>query len=763
MGRGVRFPGISIIGPAAPWSLFLPLKPFVGLVIIGERRIDLSVKVSGLTRLTASLALSLMILWIPPPGHARESFALRLAGSTCTPCHSDPRTGALNEEGLRFMERGYRYPFSWGQAGSWGLGLALVLMIPYGLFRRSGRWRIGRRDEKWDQFRERWKGLLIDGLVQRKVLKRRCPGMSHGFLFWAMILLALGVVIILFQEYVILPLLGTRLIDSVTYPWFRLFLDLAGFTGWTGTVLLAWRRYIQKPQGLDNQPADAIALVLLGLAFSTGLLTTGLRNQLYASPWSSYSPFASSTARLFTLFISDPVVQKKFLRGFWWGHLLFSSALLFSIPAARLLHLAVSPLSIFFRNLKPKGTLSTIDLEASETYGVDKIEEFTWKHLVELDACTRCGRCQETCPAYLTQKHLNPKKVIQNLRQQLERSYRTKEEASLIGDVVTEDEIWECTTCRNCLEHCPVSIEPMVKLIELRRNLALNRGKIPRETHFAFRNIERKGNPWGFEPEKRMGWIQEMGVREVLPGEEVDLLFWVGCYSSYDDRNIQVAKSFIQIMDRAGLKVGVLGNREWCCGTDLRRMGSEYLYQITVDRVAEALRAIRFRKIVTTCPHCFNTFKNEYPQFGVRYDVIHYPAMLDQLLQEGRVTMKPEKTGPRVTYHDSCYLGRYNDGFEPPRNILRSLPGVEYSEMERSREQSFCCGGGGCHMWMEEKAGRRINEARVLEARETGASILATVCPLCLTSLDSAVKVLSLDAEIQVKDILEVVKERMAG
>ena len=696
---------------------------------MGENRPEISVEVSGLKRPIATLVLFVVILCMPPSGHATEDYALRLAGSNCALCHSDPRTGALTGEGVRFQQRGYRYPFSWSQAGLWGISMAVVLTIFYSLLRRSKRWRIGRRDEKWDRFQDRWKGLFIDGLGQRKVLRKRYPGVSHSLLFWAMILLALGVVIILFQEYVTSPVFGRRFIDSGTYPWFRLFLDLAGFTGLTGTVLLAWRRYIRKPEELDNQRTDATALILLGLAFSTGLLTTGLRNQLTSSSWSSYSPFASSASRLLAMFIENPADQKRFLDGFWWSHLLFSTAALLYIPSPRLLHLVASPLSIFFRNLKPKGTLSTVDLEASETYGVDKIEEFTWKHLVELDACTRCGRCQETCPAYLTQKHLNPKKVIQNLRQQLERSFRVREEASLIGSVVTEDEIWECTTCRNCLEHCPVSIEPMVKLIELRRNLALNRGKIPRETHFAFRNIERRGNPWGFEPGKRMEWVQEMSVREVFPGEEVDLLFWVGCYSSYDDRNIQVAKSFVQIMGKAGLEIGVLGNRERCCGTDLRRMGSEYLYQITVNKVIEALHSVRFKRIVTTCPHCFNALKNEYPQFGGHFDAIHYPFVLDQLVREGKIAIKPDPGGPRVTYHDSCYLGRYNDGFEPPRNILRSLPGVEYSEMERNREKSFCCGGGGCHMWMEERAGRRINEVRVQEARETGASILATVCP----------------------------------
>jgi Fe-S oxidoreductase len=302
----------------------------------------------------------------------------------------------------------------------------------------------------------------------------------------------------------------------------------------------------------------------------------------------------------------------------------------------------------------------------------------------------------------------------------------------------------------------------MAKLIELRRNLALHQGKIPRETHFAFRNVERKGNPWGFDSTRRMWWTKDLGVREVRPGEQVDLLFWVGCYASYDDRNIEVATRWVRILEKAGLDFGVLGNAEWCCGIDLRRMGHEYLYQLTVQKNVDQLQQVKFEKIVTTCPHCFNTLKNEYPQFGVQWEVLHYTSLLDELIGEGKVPFHPKDGQTRITFHDSCYLGRYNDGYDPPRRILKSLSDLSLSEMGRRRENGFCCGGGGCHMWMEEKAGRRINETRVKEAAQTGAEIVATVCPLCMISLDSAVKVLNLDTKIRVMDILELVEERMS-
>jgi Fe-S oxidoreductase len=301
----------------------------------------------------------------------------------------------------------------------------------------------------------------------------------------------------------------------------------------------------------------------------------------------------------------------------------------------------------------------------------------------------------------------------------------------------------------------------MAKLMEFRRNLVLHHGKIPKETHFAFRNIERKGNPWGFDPEKRMWWVKELGVKEISSGEKVDILFWVGCYGSYDDRNIEVATSLVHILNRAGVDFGVLGSAEWCCGIDLRRMGSEYLFQVNVEKNIGILQQLKFQKILTTCPHCFNTLKNEYTQFGVRWDVIHYTAFLDELIRKGKVPFRLRDKKTKMTYHDSCYLGRYNNGYEPPRKILGAMPDLLLQEMKRSREKAFCCGGGGCHMWMEERTGRRINQMRVEEAQKTGAEILATVCPLCLISLDSAIKVLNLDDRIRVMDILELVAERI--
>ena len=695
--------------------------------------------------------------------HATEYYAFRLPGSDCTLCHIDSKSGSLNEEGDLFLARGYRYPFTLKGAFFYFLAILTLSMILFGLRRRYRLWHIGKGSILWDQWKVRWRGFFSNVLGHRTILRSFFPGLSHLFLFSSLLVLSLLVMMILTQEYLCFPLGRTRFIGTGTYPYFRLVLDLSGAVGWLGTILLIYRRYIQRPKELDHQRTDTLLLLLLFFVFLTGFLVTGIRNYIYQSPWSSWSPMATGVASAFILLIKGEGNLNIWSSLFWWVHIMLSVAFFCYLPFSNLLHLFSSPLSILLRNLEAKGTLRKMDLDASEPFGVTSLKEFTWKELLELDACTRCGRCQENCPTHLTEKHLNPKRVIQNLKRHMEGLPEGKESPNLIGSIVTEDEIWECTTCRNCLEHCPVFIEPMTKLMEFRRSLVLNQGKVPREAHFAFRNIERKGNPWGFDPAKRMWWTKELGVKELVPGDKADFLFWVGCYGSYDDRNIVVASALIQILNKAGINFGVLGSSEWCCGIDLRRMGSEYLFQVNVEKNIDQLKRLKFKKIITTCPHCFNTLKNEYSQFGVDFEVIHYTTLLEQLIRSGKVVMTPEDRTIKITYHDSCYLGRYNDGYEPPRRILSAMEDLSLLEMERNREKGFCCGGGGCHMWMEERTGKRINETRIRQALETGAEVLATACPLCLTSLDSAVKVLDMDDRIRVQDILELVGERITS
>jgi len=436
-------------------------------------------------------------------------------------------------------------------------------------------------------------------------------------------------------------------------------------------------------------------------------------------------------------------------------------------------HIIISPLNVFFRSLEPKGALIPIDLETAETFGVSKIEDFTWKQLMDVDACTRCGRCQDVCPAYISGKPLSPKKMTQDIKAHwLEKAPRllgtnSKKENPggngqvLIGDVVTEDEIWACTTCRACQEVCPVYVEHIDKTIDLRRNLVLEQALIPETAEGALRSIEDRGHPWRGTTLTRTDWVEGLDIKilaEDSPPRRIDILYWVGCTEALEDRSVKVAQAMGRLFKLAGIKVGILGAEESCCGEPARRLGNEYLFQMQAKKNIELLKNYNVKKIVTACPHCYNTLKNEYPQFGGEFEVIHHTEFITNLLEEGKLRIIKGSSGA-ITYHDSCYLARYNDIYEPPRQILNSMSDVTVVEMERNRERSFCCGGGGGRMWLEEKIGQRISEMRIEQVIEAKAQIVATACPFCLQMFTDAIKAKAVEESLKVMDIAELVAE----
>jgi len=436
----------------------------------------------------------------------------------------------------------------------------------------------------------------------------------------------------------------------------------------------------------------------------------------------------------------------------------------------RLWHIIISPLNVFFKSLEPKGALVPIDLEVVETFGAGKIENFGWKHLMDLDACTRCGRCQDNCPAYLSSKPLSPKKVVQDLKTtwlaeapRLLHAGKKKENPgnegqTLPGEVITGDEIWSCTTCRACQEVCPVCIEPMVKVIELRRNLVMEQAVVPETGEGALRSIEDRGHPWRGTTLTRTDWAQGLDIKTLAEDSEIDILFWVGCTEALEDRSVRIAQAVGKILKLAGIKFGILGIEESCCGDPARRLGNEYLFQLQAEKNIEILKNYNVKKIVTACPHCYNTLKNEYPQFGGEFEVLHHTELITGLLKEDKLRILKGNRGV-VTYHDSCYLGRHNDIYEPPRQILKSIPDITVVEMERNKERGFCCGGGGGHMWLEERIGKRISEMRIEQALETQAEIVATACPYCLQMFDDAIKAKAVEESLKVIDIAELVAQ----
>ena len=459
---------------------------------------------------------------------------------------------------------------------------------------------------------------------------------------------------------------------------------------------------------------------------------------------------------------------------FWRIHFFLVLGLIAYLPYSKLFHIVSSTLNIFLRSTGSKGELATItDFETAETFGVTTINEFTWKQLLDLDACTRCGRCQDQCPAYLSEKPLTPKKIIQDLKDHLQKEGkvllggndkegRENSLTPIIGNAVTADELWACTSCMACMEQCPVFVEQIPKVVDLRRYLVMMESSFPSEVAGVFKNMEVNSNPWGVGWASRGDWAKALGVKVLSDAEEkeIDILYYVGCSGSFDDRSKKVTVSFVKVLQAAGINFGVLGAEEKCCGDSARRIGNEYLFQTLAQENIECMKKYGVKKIVTTCPHGYNIIKNEYPQFGGDFEVYHHSEFIASLIRERKIKLK-HSIDHTITYHDSCYLGRYNAIYSEPREIIRNIPGTKVVEMEPSFERSFCCGAGGGRMWMEEHLGKRINHLCFEYALTIGATIIGSACPFCLTMLEDATKDKEMEGSVKVRDLAELVLEAM--
>jgi Fe-S oxidoreductase len=455
---------------------------------------------------------------------------------------------------------------------------------------------------------------------------------------------------------------------------------------------------------------------------------------------------------------------------FFWAHWLTVLFVLVFIAYSRYLHMLVSIFNIFFKSPLPKGALSTIDLETADSFGTSKITDLTWKQVLDLYSCVICNQCQVQCPATSSGKPLNPRKVIQDLKKQLlevgPKLVRAKDdtealavdpENSIAGNVLAEDEIWACTTCRACDEVCPLSVEHIDKIIDARRNLVMEQAVIPETAEVALRSIETRGHPWRGTTASRTDWAEGLDVKVLAENSDIDVLYWVGCTSALEDRSMKVAKAIARILKLTGINFGILGAEETCCGDPARRLGNEYLFQLQAEKIIELLRKYSITRIITGCPHCYHTFKHEYPQFGGEFEVVHHSAFIAGLLQENKLRIIKSDRGV-VTLHDACYLGRYNDIFKSPRQILSNMPDLNLVETERNRGRSFCCGAGGGHLWLEEqKNGQRINEMRTEQVIETGAQTVATSCPYCLQMFEDGIKAKEAEASLKVMDVAELV------
>ncbi|MBB3108661.1 Fe-S oxidoreductase [Paenibacillus phyllosphaerae] len=676
--------------------------------------------------------------------------------------------------------------------------------------------RLGKKPEKPFDWRSRVGDLAVQAFGHSKLLKDRRSGIMHLFIFYGFIILQFGALDLIYTG-----LSGGDPLPIPGYSVFGLTQEITVLVILLATGYAAYRRYGEMLARLKKGWKPAIVLFFIFFLMLSVILSLGFHRVWMGHEASGYAPVSSLLAALFGGLSAGAAKALFFVS--WWAHLVILLAFLVYVPQSKHFHLITAPINIFLGRSEPVGKLAKLDLEdeEAESFGVGKIEDFTQKQMLDFYACVECGRCTNVCPASNTGKALSPMHLIVKLRDHLtekgaavtskspwmpafafgngsvhsmsapdlaagwesegvtdiqptlnwqkagwQQAEKKAEELSLIGDVMTEDEIWACTTCRNCEDQCPVGNEHVDKIIDLRRHLVLMEGSVPHEGQRAMQNIERQGNPWGISRADRSRWtedIEGIKVPTVKQNSDFEVLFFVGSMGSYDNRSRKISRAFVRLLHEAGVSFAILGNEEKNSGDTPRRMGNEMLFQQLCTENIETFRKYGVRKIVTACPHTFNTLKNEYPEFGMEgVEVLHHTQLLDQLVKEGRLTPR-HAVKERITYHDSCYLGRYNDVYDQPRNILRAIQGVELVEMARSRENGMCCGAGGGMMWMEETAGKRVNVARTEQALAVNPTMISSACPYCLTMLEDGTKQKEADERVKARDVAEILEQAVFG
>jgi Fe-S oxidoreductase len=630
--------------------------------------------------------------------------------------------------------------------------------------------RLGQTEAGFGDFGKRIAGLLKYVFGQRRLLMVPYPGIAHFFIFWGFVFVVIGYIATVGQGFY--SGFGLPLLDGAWKPYYLVALDLLQLLVIVAVLMALYRRLIWRPPGPVYSAGANILLFSILALMVFDLFGDGFKIAIAPEGIDRFSFASSALAALFSSWGVSFSLGRNLYFLFWWAHLLVILFLLDYIPYSKHLHIVTAPFNVFFRDLGPRGQLKRIDLEESDSFGVNRIGELSQKGILDLYTCTECGRCDVNCPAFLSEKPLSPKDVILNLQHHLldygsellkagdQGGESEDQKGQLIGPVIEEEALWSCTTCYACVYNCPVFIEHIDKIVEMRRYLVLSEGKAPPEAATTLRNLERSQNPWGLPKSSRVDWAKGLDIPLVRENREVEYLFWVGCSASLDARNTKIATAFARVLKTAGVSFAVLGEEENCCGDPARRMGDEYQFQTLVEANLKTLKDYGVRKILTTCPHGFNTYRYEYPQFGGDFEVWHHSEFIGKLLREGRVKLKAGLK-QKITYHDSCYLGRYNDIYDSPREILKSVTDCGLTELPRRKGKSFCCGAGGGRMFMEESLGTRINNMRTQEILDSGAEVVASACPFCLTMLSDGIKALDAEEKLKVFDIVELVSQSL--
>lgn len=682
--------------------------------------------------------------------------------------------------------------------------IAFFLVLAYGLYLAGhvvySRYlfiKLGKKPDVKNDFGARINLMLDNVIFHKKLLKDKKSGVMHVVMFYGFITLQFGAI-----ELVIKGLSkGYELPFGSAHKYFSIMQEITTFLILAAVGYAFYRRYIEKLKRLKRGFKSGLVLLLISSLMATVLLSLAFEQIWLGHEPSAFAPISSVFAIVFSAIGVGTTGAAVGFYVFWWLHLIILLGFAVYVPQSKHAHLLFAPVNVWFKKLDPPGKLTSINFEdeTQEVFGVGKIEDFTQMQLIDLYACVECGRCTNMCPASGTGKMLSPMDLITKMRDHLTEkgasvtsrtpwmpsfafskttanqiAFQASEvaataegatavyEKSLIGDVITEQELWACTTCRNCEDQCPVMNEHVDKIIDMRRYLVMTEGSMPAEAQRALNNIERQGNPWGINRKDRTKWIEglngEYEVPTVKQVEEFEYLFWVGSMGSFDLRSQKISQAFVKLMHEAGVKFAILGNEEKNSGDTARRIGNEFLFQQLAQENIALFEGYDVKKIVTCDPHAYNTFKNEYPEFGLNAEVYHHSELLAQWVKEGK--LKPTKeVKERITYHDSCYLGRYNEIYDKPRLILEAIPGVEVVEMKRSGCDSMCCGAGGGLMWMEEHEGSRVNVTRTEQALEVKPTEIASACPYCLTMMNDGIKTKEQEDHVKTRDVAEILAD----
>ena len=635
---------------------------------------------------------------------------------------------------------------------------------------------LGKSARRFDQPLRRIIGAIPLTFGQRKVLqsvsiRRDRAGLAHFFIFWGFLSFFASYLVFIFGDAAWRPF-SSWLLSDVGVEVFVFYLDVLALLFFAVLTLAAARRWLFTPHRLSfdltQKSESAVILVLIALLMALTLLAEAFYVASGGDGPHASAPIGSALGSLF----EDAGLSQGVSNGLqglsWWAHLGIILGFSLYIPLSKHTHIVAAPISFLTRSLEAGGTLSTpVDLESAERFGASRVQDFTQKELLDGYACAVCGRCTDVCPAHISGKILSPMHIVEELKEQmletgpeLIQGRDVQEARPFIGRRVQDEALWDCLTCGACVEECPVGVEHIDTIVDMRRHLVMDQAKLPESAMSALLSMEQRGHPWRGTTYSRTDWAEGLGVRTLADHPDAEVLLWVGCTAAMEQRSQAVARAMASVLRRAGVDFAILGAEETCTGDPARRMGNEYLYQIMAQQNIETFNRYDVKKIVAICPHCFNTIKNEYPHLGGNYQVMHYSEFVAQLIEEGR--LKPVVTvTANVAYHDSCYLGRHNGIYDAPRRIARSIPGVELVEMERCRERAFCCGAGGGHMWLEESRGERVNHVRTEQFLETEADTVGVSCPFCLQMFVEGIGSKEIQGEKRARDLLEILDESL--